>query len=100
MLAFHETNAMCHTASSYRSMPWNALLVVLLLWLSSVWMQVKQENPGIAFTEVAKVMGEKWRSVTADEKKGFEEMAAKDKARYEEEMAAYKATKAETHDSD
>ena len=74
--------------------------MALLLWLSSAWLQVKQENPGIAFTEVAKVMGEKWRNVTGDEKKEFEEMAAKDKARYEEEMAAYKVTKAETHDSD
>lgn len=63
-------------------------------------LQVKQENPGIAFTEIAKVLGEKWKNVTADEKKEFEEQAAKDKTRYEEQMAAYKATKAEAADSD
>ena len=63
-------------------------------------LQVKQENPGIAFTEIAKVLGEKWKSVTAEEKKEFEEQAAKDKARYEEQMAAYKASKVEAADSD
>ena len=62
--------------------------------------QVKQENPGIAFTEIGKVLGEKWRQVSADEKKPFEDQAAEDKARYEREMAAYKATKAEKQDSD
>lgn len=45
-------------------------------------------------------MGEKWKNVTADEKKEFEEMAAKDKARYEEEMKVYKASKADAHDSE
>lgn len=45
-------------------------------------------------------MGDKWKSVTAEEKKEFEEMAAKDKARYEKEMAVYKASKAEAHDSE
>lgn len=62
--------------------------------------KVKQENPGIAFTEVAKVLGEKWKNVTADEKKQCEEQAAQDKTRYEQQMAAYKATKAEAADSD
>lgn len=65
-----------------------------------VLLQVKQENPGIAFTEVAKVLGEKWKNVTADEKKQCEEQAAQDKTRYEQQMAAYKATKAEAADSD
>ena len=68
--------------------------------LTESYLQVKQENPGIAFTDVAKALGEKWKNVTADEKKEFEEMAAKDKSRYEQEMAAYKATKAEAHNSD
>lgn len=62
--------------------------------------KVKQENPGIAFTEIAKVLGEKWRNVSADDKKEFEEQAAKDKSRYEEQMAAYKANKTEAADSD
>ena len=46
------------------------------------------------------MLGEKWKNVTADEKKECEEQAAKDKIRYEEAMTAYKATKAEAADSD
>lgn len=62
--------------------------------------KVKSENPGIAFTDVAKVLGDKWKSVSAEDKKPYEEQAAEDKKRYEEQMAAYKASKAEAADSD
>ncbi len=68
--------------------------------ITSVMLQVKQENPGIAFTEIAKVLGEKWKNVSADDRKEFEEQAAKDKSRYEEQMAAYKANKTEAAESD
>ena len=63
-------------------------------------LQVKSENPGIAFTDVAKVLGDKWKAVSAEDKKPYEEQAAEDKKRYEEQMAAYKANKAEAADSD
>ena len=63
-------------------------------------LQVKTENPGIAFTDVAKVLGDKWKSVSAEDKKPYEEQAAEDKKRYEEQMAAYKASKAEAAVSD
>lgn len=39
-------------------------------------------------------MGEKWKNIDPEEKKGFEEQAAKDKIRYQEQMAEYKANKA------
>ena len=52
--------------------------------------QVKKEQPDIKFGEVGKVLGEKWRAIGADEKKKYEDMATKDKARYEKEAAAYK----------
>ena len=47
-------------------------------------------------------MGEKWRSIDPEEKKVYEEQAAKDKVRYQEQMAEYKANKAgaEAADSD
>ena len=72
----------------------------LIAQLTKSYLQVKQENPGIEFKDMGKALGEMWKNVTADEKKEFEEMAAKDKIRYEQEMAAYRAAKAETHDSD
>ena len=41
--------------------------------------QVKKENPDLAFGEVGKRLGELWKEVTASEKAKFEEMAKKDK---------------------
>ena len=54
-------------------------------------MQVKKENPDIAFGEVGKVLGAKWKACTEKDKAKFEEMAAKDKGRYEKEKKAYEA---------
>ena len=71
-----------------------------LALMHSVLLQVKADNPNIAFTEIAKVLGERWRDVSAEDKKPYEEQAAQDKTRYEEEMAAYKATKAEAPESE
>ena len=42
-------------------------------------MQVKKENPDLAFGEVGKRLGELWKEVTSTEKSKFEEMAKKDK---------------------
>ena len=62
---------------------------------SAALLQVKSENPGIAFTDVARVLGEKWKNIDPAEKTEFEEQAAKDKIRYQQQMADYKAKKAE-----
>lgn len=42
-------------------------------------MQVKKENPDLAFGEVGKRLGELWKEVTPSEKSKFEDMAKKDK---------------------
>ena len=44
-------------------------------------MQVKKENPDLAFGEVGKRLGELWKEVSASEKAKFEELAKKDKVR-------------------
>jgi len=41
--------------------------------------------------EVAKELGRRWNECTEDQKSKYEALAAKDKARYEKEMKAYKA---------
>lgn len=51
--------------------------------------QVKKDNPEIAFTEVAKVLGGKWNELTESEKKPFEKQHAADKVRYEKEKAEH-----------
>lgn len=53
--------------------------------------KVKEENPGIAFTDVAKVLGQKWKELSAEEKAPYEEQAANDKKRYESAKAEYDA---------
>ncbi|KAH3682519.1 hypothetical protein WICPIJ_006510 [Wickerhamomyces pijperi] len=50
---------------------------------------VREENPGISFGGVGKLLGEKWKALTADEKKPYEEKAEADKKRYEAQKAQY-----------
>ena len=46
-------------------------------------------NPGMKITEVASLIGSKWRDLDEEDKKPYEEQALKDKKRYEKEMEAY-----------
>ena len=50
----------------------------------------KEANPGASVAELAKLMGAEWNKIkgTAAAKK-YEDLAAKDKTRYEKEKAAY-----------
>merc|ERR1711962_1800162 len=50
---------------------------------------IREENPDMKITEVAKLIGAQWRELEDGEKKPYEEQAAKDKKRYEKEMQAY-----------
>jgi hypothetical protein len=56
--------------------------------------QVLKEYPGIRFVELGKVLGERWRSLTPEQKKKFENMAAEDKVRFQMEMQQYTANQA------
>lgn len=51
--------------------------------------QILAEYPGIKFVELGKVLGERWRALTPDEKKKFEAMAAQDKVRFQLEMQEF-----------
>lgn len=53
--------------------------------------QIKNDNPGIKVTEVAKKGGEMWRELSSEDKLEYENMAKKDKDRYTDEMKAYVA---------
>jgi len=46
-------------------------------------------DSAVSFSDFNRKCGEKWKSMTADEKQRFEEMSTADKARYDQEMAAY-----------
>ncbi|KAK8192646.1 Non-histone chromosomal protein 6 [Zalaria obscura] len=53
--------------------------------------KVREDNPGIKFGDVGKMLGEKWKGLSDKQKGPYEAKAAADKKRYEEEKAAYTA---------
>jgi len=50
---------------------------------------VRSENPGIAFGQVGKVLGERWKALNSKQRDPYEAKALADKKRYEDEKAAY-----------
>ncbi|KAL1997815.1 hypothetical protein VTN02DRAFT_693 [Thermoascus thermophilus] len=52
---------------------------------------VREENPGISFGQVGKVLGERWKALTDEQRRPYEEKALADKKRYEDEKASYNA---------
>ena len=52
---------------------------------------IKEKNPDITPTEVMKEIGVRWKAMSAEDKKPFEEKSKVDKGRYKDEMAEYKA---------
>uniref|UniRef100_A0AC35TPZ8 HMG box domain-containing protein n=1 Tax=Rhabditophanes sp. KR3021 TaxID=114890 RepID=A0AC35TPZ8_9BILA len=58
-----------------------------MIWLSEV--RPSLTKPGMGITEVAKVAGKLWNTLT--DKKKWEQLAAEDKERYTREMAQHKA---------
>jgi len=55
--------------------------------------RVKEHMNDATVGEVAKELGRRWNDCTEDVKSKYEALAAKDKARYEKEVKAYKAKK-------
>ncbi|GAM88026.1 hypothetical protein ANO11243_060550 [Dothideomycetidae sp. 11243] len=53
--------------------------------------KVREDNPGIKFGEVGKILGDKWKQLTDKQKAPYEAKAAADKKRYEDQKAAYQA---------
>jgi len=52
--------------------------------------KVKEANKEASNSGLLKILGESWKKLTPEEKKPYEDMAAKDKERYQKEMEAYK----------
>ncbi|CAN1189554.1 High mobility group B protein 13 [Linum perenne] len=53
-----------------------------ILWSKDQWAQVKKENPNADFKEFPSILGAKWKSVTAEEKKPYEEKYRAEKEAY------------------
>jgi hypothetical protein len=54
--------------------------------------KMKNENTPMKAPDLAKLAGEKWRTMTSEDKKPFEDKAAADKERADRETAAYKSS--------
>lgn len=59
---------------------------------------VRNDNPGIAFGQIGRVLGERWKALSTDDRIPYETKAAKDKKRYEAEKEQYAATKASSYE--
>lgn len=55
---------------------------------------VRAENPDVTFGQVGRILGERWKALTPDEKTPYEAKAEADKKRYESEKELYNATRA------
>ncbi|KAL6502407.1 hypothetical protein OROHE_024685 [Orobanche hederae] len=53
-----------------------------VLWCKDHWNEVKKANPEAEFKEISTLLGSKWKTITAEEKKPYEEI-------YEAEKEAY-----------
>ncbi|XP_006817909.1 uncharacterized protein LOC100373324 [Saccoglossus kowalevskii] len=65
-----------------------------VLYLNEQRVKVKEENPEMAFTEVTKLLGSQWSSMSAEDKQKYVEEAENDKKRYIDELKAYQQTEA------
>ncbi|EEP82562.1 nonhistone chromosomal protein 6A [Uncinocarpus reesii 1704] len=60
---------------------------------------VREENPGISFGQVGKLLGERWKALSDKQRAPYEEKAAADKKRYEDEKASYNQAPEEDEES-
>lgn len=61
--------------------------------------KVKAENPDATTTDLTKIMSPMWKALSDSERKKYEDMASKDKERYDKEMLEYNANNSDS-DSD
>lgn len=54
---------------------------------------VREENPGVSFGQVGKILGERWKALSEKQRMPYEAKAAADKKRYEDEKQAYNVSR-------
>ena len=76
-------------------------LSAYIMFTSEIREQTKKENPEMPMTELSKVMGAKWKALTADEKVPYVTKSDADKVRAKAEIATWEASKSDSSsDSD
>jgi len=69
-------------------------MTAFLIFSNAERPKVMEENKEAGVAGWGKILGEKWKALSEEEKEPWQEKAKEDKARYEEEMEKYKAEKA------
>ncbi|KAF5734769.1 high mobility group B protein 13-like [Tripterygium wilfordii] len=64
-----------------------------ILWCKDQWNEIKKNNPEAEFKEISNILGAKWKIVTAEEKKPYEEKYKAEKEAYLQVMAKDKREK-------
>jgi len=67
-----------------------APLTSYFLFTAEQRLKVKAENPALPVTEIAKILGQRWKEIDPETKERYTKMAEDGKKKYDIEMAAYK----------
>lgn len=67
-------------------------LTAYMIWSNDVRNKVREANPEAKMTDLAKIMGEQWKTVSDEEKARYQQLALAERARYDAEITAYKNT--------
>lgn len=70
-----------------------------MIWFNEARDEIKSDNPGISFVEIAKKGGELWKKMSTSEKSKYEEKAAKSKEEYMKAMKEFKEAGGEAESS-
>lgn len=60
-----------------------------MFFSNDIRQQVKEDRPDLAFLQIASEIGRRWQALAEEGRKKYQEMANKDKARYEDEKKDY-----------
>ena len=74
-------------------------LTSFIIFSSDKRSEIVNANPGMSIGDVAKQLGSLWKEISASEKTKYEELAKKDKERYERDMSLYKKGEVESKPS-
>ena len=78
----HNTNQnVLETCVPERCLPCVQALSAFMYFSNAKRSQVKEENPGIAFGEVGRKLGELWKATPPEDRTQYEAQAAEDKVR-------------------
>jgi len=75
-------------------------MTAYMLFCQEKRQEIKDKNPEVGFGQVGKLLGEAWKELPSEGKAKYNEVAAKDKIRYQKENAAYKAAHPDSSSSE